>query len=217
MAGVVLRGLLLYAALAIVGLVGVSAISASGATYTTSSSSAVTASADGRSAWLHVYSEGTDPQGQTGYARRRGLNGIPGPVAATGLNDALRVDLGDFPDKNASFSLVRVFSVRTPDAFPDAAVGQLTLTVSVLPDPETGENLLRSPTLTAFGQANGGARTVTLGPGAKYQVNLIVRMRKTLALGQTYLPRIRLSMTVDGLAGYYTYEFPVQVRDAGGS
>ena len=189
----------------------------SDASYTTSSESAVSASADRVTDWLHVYSQSADPQGQTGYARRRGLNGVPGLPAATGEDAGVTVDLGDFPDRNATFSFARVFSIRTPDVFADATVGQITVTVSVLPDPATGDNMLQSPSLTPFGQTSGGQQTVTLGPGTKYQFNVNVRARKKFALGQTYFPRVRLSLTVAGIAGYYSYEFPLQVRDAGGS
>jgi hypothetical protein len=211
------RRFVLLTALAVVGLIAASAAMLSRASYTTSSESAVTASADRVTDWLHVYSEGADPQGQTGYARRRGLDGVPGPPAATGEDDGLAVDLGDFPDKNATFSFARVFSIRTPDVFADAAVGQITVAVSVLPDAITGDNMLRSPSLTPFGQTSGGQQTVTLGPGAKYQFNVSVRARKKFVLGQIYFPRVRLTLTVAGIAGYYSYEFPLQVRDAGGT
>jgi len=177
----------------------------------------VTASTDATSAWLQVYSQDTDPQGQSGYARRRGLDGVAGPPAATGQDEGLAVDLGDFPDRNATFSFTRVFSIRTPDAFPDASVTQITVTVATLPDATTGDNMLRSPRLTPFGQTSGGGQTVTLAPGVKYQFNVSVRTRKKFVLGQTYFPRVRLSLTVAGLADYYSHEFPIQVRDAGGS
>lgn len=203
-------------ALATIGIVAASTVAPSRAAYTTSSESAVTASAETAAAWLHLYSEETDPQGDTGYALRRGLNGVPGPPAATGQDEGLAVDLGDFPDKNKTYDFSRVFSVRTPDTFPDPAVGQITVRVSTLPDETTGDNILQSPRLSPFGQTT-GAQSVTLAPGTKYQFNVNVRTRKKFVLGQTYFPRVRLSLTVDGLADYYSYEFPLQVRDAGGS
>jgi hypothetical protein len=198
-------------------LVAGSAAVVSDASYTTSSGSAVTASVETAAAWLRVYSESTDPQDQTGYARRRGLNGVPGPPAATGEDDGLAVDLGDFPDKNVTFAFTRVFSIMTPDEFPDPAITQVSVTVTTLPDPDTDDNILRTPILRQFGATNGGGQTVTLGPGDKYQFNVSVRSRKKFDLGHVYYPRVRLSLTVGGLAGYYSYEFPLQVRDAGGS
>jgi hypothetical protein len=209
--------LLVLAALAAAGLATASAVVVTRASYTTSSESSVAASADTGAAWLHVYSEGSDPQGQTGYARRRGLDGVPGPPAATGQDDGLAVDLGDFPDRNATFTFSRVFSIRTPDDFPDPSVAQITVTVSTLPDPASDDLMLQSPRLTPFGQTSGGGQTVALAPGTMYQFNVNVRARKKYVLGQTYYPRVRLSLTVDGLTGYYAYEFPLQVRDAGGN
>lgn len=190
---------------------------ASSATFTTSSQSTVTASVDGVSNWLHVYSESEDPQGQTGYARRRGVNGVAGPPAATGEDRSLMVDLGDFPDKNASYGFARLFSIRTPDAFPDTTVGQISVTVTVLPDPTTRDNMLQGPSLTPFGQTKGGVQTATLGPGTKYQFNVSVKARKKFVLGQTYFPRVRLSLTISGVANAFSYEFPLEVTDAGGN
>lgn len=206
---------LLVAAASVAGVV--EHARSSTASYTTSSESSVTASADTTSGWLNVFSETTDPQGQIDYARRRDVNGVPGVLAATGLDGSLAVDLGDFPDKNATFAFARVFSIRTPDDFPDPSVGQVTVTVTMLPDPTTGDNMLQTPSLTPFGQTKGGAQTVTLPPATKYQFNVSVKARRKFTLGQTYFPRVRLSLTVGGLAGYYSYEFPLQVRDAGGN
>ena len=56
----------------------------------TSSQSTVTASVDGVSNWLHVYSQSGDPEWPTGYARRRGVNGVAGPPAATGQDQGHR-------------------------------------------------------------------------------------------------------------------------------
>ena len=74
------------------------------------------------------------------------------------------MDLGDFPDKNKTYDFSRVFSIRTPDEFPDPAVGQISIAVSVLPDPTTGDDILRQPTLTLFGQTSGGRRRSLLDP-----------------------------------------------------
>lgn len=208
-------------AAALVALAAVAAVAAhtraSSATFTTSSQSTVTASVDGVGNWLNVYSQSTDPQSATGYARRRGINGVPGPPAATGQDQGIVVDLGDFPDRNASFAFPRLFSIRTPDVFPDATVGQIGVTVTVLPDPTTGDNMLQGASLAPFGQTNGGAQTVTLGPATKYQFNVNVKARKKFVLGQTYFPRVRLSLTISGVANAFTYEFPLEVTDAGGS
>ncbi len=177
----------------------------------------MTASVDTVSNWLHVYSEGKDPQGDTGYARRREVGGAEGPPAATGADGSLVVDLGDFPDKNKRYDFVRVFSLRTPDSFPDATISQIRVTVSVLPDPETGDNILQGAELTPFGSTAGAVQTATLGPGIKYQFNVTVRQRKKFTLGQTYFPLVRLSLNVGGVADAFAWEFPLEVEDAGGN
>ena len=189
----------------------------SAATFTTSSQSDVTASVDTVSNWLHLYSEGADPNKDTGYALMRLINGVPGPLAAIGLDAAIAVDLGDFPDKNKTYAFTRVFSLRTPDVFPDKTVGQITVTMAVLPDPDSGDNMLQGASLTPFGQINGGVQTVTLGPGTKYQFNVSVRARKKFTLGQVYYPRVELSLTINGVANAFQYVIPVAVHDAGGT
>ena len=196
------RRFVLLAALAAVALIAASSVALSRASYTTTSNSAVTASADKASSWLYLYSQaslaGTDPDGANGYARRRGVNGVPGPLAASGLNEAMAVDMGDFPDKKTTMDFDRVFSIKTPATFPDASVGQITMTLIELPDPATGEDLIVNPELTVFGQTTGGAQTVYLTANRKYQLNLGIRSRKRFQLGSSYYPRIVLTLTVAG-------------------
>ena len=211
---VALVGLVVLATVALV-VAGAAAFSA--ASYTTSSQTDVTASTDTASNWLQVYSQGSDPDFSTGYARRRGINGVWGLPAATGQDERLVVDMGDFPDKKVTVAFPRTFSIKTSPAFPDASVTQITVAMSVLPDPASDEDILIDQSLTRFGQTTGGVQTVTLGPGAKYQLNVSVRARKRFTLGQTYYPRVVLAITVAGVANYYRYEFPLEVTDAGGS
>ncbi len=188
----------------------------SGATFTTSSQSDVTASVDTVSNWLHLYSEFWDPQGDAGYARRREVGGADGLPAASGVDDSLVVDLGDFPDKNKRYDFVRVFSLRTPDSFPDPAISQISVTVSVLPDPATGDKILQKAELTPFDSTAKAVQTATLGPGVKYQFNVTVWQRKKFTLGQTYFPLVRLSLNVGGVADAFAWEIPLEVKDAGG-
>lgn len=212
------RAITLAAVLLVVALAGFAAHTrASGATFTTSSQSDVTASVDTVSNWLHIYSQSTDPAHMSGYALRREIDGADGPLAASGVDDALVVDLGDFPDKNRSFDFVRVFSLQTPGSFPDASISQIKVTVSVLPDPATGDAMLQGAELSPFGRTTGAVQTATLGPGVKYQFNVTVRTRKKFALGQTYFPLVRLSLSVGGVADSFVWEFPLEVKDAGGS
>ena len=189
----------------------------SAATFTTSSQSDVTASVDTVSNWLHVYSEESDPLGETGYARRREVGGADGLPAASRADDSLVVDLGDFPDKNKRYDFVRVFSLQTPSSFPDAAISQISVTVSVLPDPAKDDNILQGAELMPFGGTTGAVQTAILGPGVKYQFNVTVRQRKKFTLGQTYFPLVRLSLNVGGIADAFSWEFPLEVTDAGGN
>jgi hypothetical protein len=207
-------GLLVLAAALVAALGGTAA---SGASFTTTSDSTVTASADRASNWLHIYSQSTDPDGQTGYARRRGVNGVLGPPAATGQDEGVVVDMGDFPDKKLTMDFDRVFSLKTPATFPDTAVTQITVTLSELPDPATGEDLIVNPELTPFGQTTGAVQSVVLGTNRKYQLNLSIRARKRFALGRSYYPRVVITLTVAGISNYYRYEIPLEVTDAGGS
>jgi hypothetical protein len=216
------RTLLLLAALLAVAVLAAAGIGTSSATFTTSSTSTVTASVDRVSNWLYLYSQaslgGTDPDGQNGYAQSRGLNGVPGSLAASGLNEALQVDLGDFPDRNATYSFPRVFSIKTPATFPNGFAGPITVDLTLLPDPVTGDAMLQNGSLTPFGETGrGGGKSVTLAAGTKYQFNVSVRARKRFQLSATYSPRVRLSLTIAGVADSFVYEIPVQVTDAGGS
>jgi len=211
------RRFLLLAMLAAVAVVVAGVTVLSSASYTTSSETDVTASTDTASNWLHVYSQGSDPDFSTGYARRRGINGVWGLPAATGQDEGLVVDMGDFPDRKITVAFPRTFSIKTPAVFPDASVTQITVAMSVLPDPASDEDILISQSLTRFGQTTGGVQTVTLTANSKYQFNVSVRARKRFTLGQTYYPRVVLAITVAGVANYYRYEFPLEVTDAGGS
>lgn len=208
------RRLVLLALLA-AAAVSLAAIAFSHATYTTSSQTDVTATTDGIGDWLSLYSEATDPDGATGYAHGRLINGGTGPLAATGAGDTLAVDLGGFPDRNSTFPFTRVFSLRTPATFPDASVARITVSVTLVGD--VYDQPLSSPGLAPFGSA-GGATTVTLGPGQDYQFNVSVRARKKFTLGRTYHPHVLIDVTGIGSvpAGYYRYDVPVAMTDVGG-
>jgi hypothetical protein len=204
--------------LVVVALAGFAAHTrSSGATFTTSSQSDVTASVDTVSNWLHIYSESTDPAHATGYAHARAINGGVGPLAATLQDKAITVDLGDFPDKKTTGRFDRTFSIQTPTAFPDPAVTQITVTLSLLPDAASGEAVLTGQDLSPFGTTAGPVQSVTLGVNRRYQFNVDVLMRKRFVLGRTYYPSVVLSLTINGVANAFQYVIPVQVTDAGGT
>ena len=91
------------------------------------------------------------------------------------------------------------------------------MTLSLLPDAATGEAVLTGQDLSPFGTTAGPVQTVTLGVNRKYQLNVDVQMRKRFHINQTYLPRVVLSLTINGVANAFQYVIPVQVTDAGGN
>ena len=92
------------------------------------------------------------------------------------------------------------------------------MTVTVLPDPATGRQPAPGTESDSLRPDQGRRRRrSTLGPATKYQFNVSVKARKKFVLGQTYFPRVRLSLTISGVANAFSYEFPLEVTDAGGS
>jgi hypothetical protein len=213
---VVLLAAALLALAAACLLAGTRATGYSSASYTTSSQSDLKASADTASNWVHLYSQGSDPNGATIYARKRLINGGVGTVAATGQDGTLAVDLGGFPDKNKTFPFVTVFSLVAPANFPDPAVTQVTVSATLVAD--VADQPLTLPGFTPFGPTGGGPASVTLGRGQKYQFNVTVKTRKKFTLGRTYYPHVLINLTVPGVpAGYFRYDIPISVTDIGGS
>lgn len=207
------RRLFVLVALAILA-VALAGVGVSLASLTSTTQTTITATTDGVGDWLHLYSQPTDPDGLTGYALRR-VRTPPAPLAASGQDAGIAVDLGGFPDTNDSFDFSRVITIKTPLTFPSAGVTQVAVTVTTAADPASRDNPLKSAKLSNL-NGSGANATVTLGPNQKRQLNLQVRARKQYALGQVYYPRVIITLTyAGGPAGYYRYEFPVAVTDAG--
>lgn len=209
------RRLLILLALGAVALAA-AIVTFSQASFTATSETLIGASASRTRDWVHLYSEGSDPEKSKIYAHKRTIDGVTGTVAATGLDATLTVDLGGFPDKNKTFPFVTVFSVVTPAAFPDPAVAQVTVSATLVAD--LADQPLTSPGFTAFGPTGGGPASVTLGPGEKYQFNVTVKTRKKFTLGRVYWPHVIVDVTWTGVpAGYFRYDIPVSVTDVGGN
>jgi hypothetical protein len=203
--------------LALVGLALLAAASlavgASGAWFHSQSDSYVVVQAAHIHDWVHLYAQDTDPGGLTGYAIRR-LSSPPTP-AASGQDEAITVDLGGFPDKNRTYDFPRTITIMTPAVFPEAGVTQVTIAATLAPDPATGEQPLSRVRIGAVGDA-GGAATVTMTAGQQMQVNVRVGAKKRFVLGQTYYPRVVLTLSfAGGPTGYFRYEIPMAVTDAG--
>jgi hypothetical protein len=189
---------------------------ASGASFSTASDSAVAASADSESSWVHVYSRATDPDAgdRAGYANQYDVT--PATPCATGQDDGIAFTMGRFPAwTSATYQFTRVITLKTPLAFTDPAVNQITVTTSLVADTGNGRQPLANALLAPVGSA-GGATAVTLARNQKVQLNLQVTTTWWWVLfGGTYRPHVRLTLSVPGTpAGYYVYDYPVLVTIA---
>lgn len=206
----------LFALLALAAALAVVAIrtQASGASFSTASDSAVTASADSESSWVRVYSRATDPDAGdlAGYANQ--YNVTPATPCATGQDDAVGITMGRFPTwTSATYQFTRVITLKTPPAFVDPAISQITVTTSLVADSGSGRQPLANALLTPVGGA-GGSTSVNLAPNRKVQLNLQVTTTWwwVLLYGTTYRPHVRLIVSFPGApAGYYVYDYPVLV------
>jgi hypothetical protein len=206
-------------ALGFVMLVGLAALAAglvrmqtSSATFTTASLTGLRAQADTAGDWVHLYSQATDPAGLTAYANRR----LSDPLvpAAEGQDEGLTIDLGGYPDFKQDFVLERVFTLETPAVFLDPGITQVTIIATLLADP-SGVQPLRKLTITGL-DGVGNQVSATLGPGQKRQFNVTVRSKRNFDVGTTYHPCVRLALSIAGSpAGYYVYEIPLALTDAG--
>jgi hypothetical protein len=209
------RRLLILIAVAAVAL-ATAAVGFSLASFTATSETQIGASASRLTDWVHLYSEGSDPDGSTIYAHKRTINGGSGTVMATGQDATLAVDMGGFPDKNKTYAYATVFSVVTPATFPDTAITQVTVNATLVAD--VSDQPLTAPGFTAFGPTGGGPASVTLGPGQKYQFNVTVKTRKKFTLGHVYWPHVLVDVSWTGVpAGYFQYDIPVSITDVGGN
>lgn len=189
-----LLALLGLAALAGGGLSFGQAATCSSASYATASQMDITASIATGAGWLHLYSEGTDPVHLTGYATQRVQSGV-GPVCATGADGTLDLVMGGVPKSGGGATFDRAFTLETPTTFPDVSVTAVSIAASYLPDPSSGKQPIRDCRFSEV-SATGGKATVTLGPGAKLQANLRLRMNGGgWDLGRTYHPTLRLTVT----------------------
>ena len=129
---------------------------ASGASFSTTSSSAVTASADSESSWVHVYSRATDPDAadRAGYANQ--YNVTPATPCATGQDDGIAITMGRFPAwVSATYQFTRVVTLKTPPAFVDPAVTQITVTTGLVADSDSGRQPLTNALLAPVGSSGG--------------------------------------------------------------
>ncbi len=208
------RGLVFLAGLAAVAAVAVGAAAVdSQASFTTSSQSLATADTESAPAWLHLYSQATDPDGLPDYATQRVRWGT-GSDCATGMDGTLTLVMGGVRGGWTSYTFNRAFTIGTETPFPDASVGSVTISASYIADPATGRQPIRDCRFSRTNQT-GGNSSVTVGPNTKRQANIRIRMRPRngpWVVGRTYYPTLRLTMTwIGGPAGYYVYDIPLSV------
>jgi hypothetical protein len=189
----------------VVVLAALTVVRSSGAIFNARTTSKVAATTDKIQSWVHLYSQSTDPDGQTGYFSRRGSS--PAVPAATGMDDTIAVYLGGF---TGTTTCNRVISLKTLATFPDTSITQVTLAASTVADTATGKQPINSIGFSAWG---GTSRTtpVTIGKSVQDQLTLQISV-SGLTSGTLYTPHVRITMTFTGFTTtYYQYDFPVKV------
>jgi hypothetical protein len=175
-------------------IAGLSLLPVSGASFTSGSDSSIRVTTDVVSNWLHLYSQGTDPDQLDAYWLRAPTDN----AAAFGLDDALSVDLGTYPVEDKTVCTC-VFTIKTP---PDLA-SDVTVSATLLPDPATGDQPIRNFGFAKMGKKNGYPNPIVLGAGEKRQVNLRVQ---PASAGVLYRPKVLITVTYSGMtATYYQY------------
>jgi hypothetical protein len=180
----------------------------SDASYTTSSQSTVLASGATTGDWLSVYAEGGDPGVSLVYAHQH--NVPTDPLVAGGQDAGLVIGWGSYPDLNKDFDFVRVLTVKTPAVFPNTAVQQVTVTLTLAPD-AGGTQPLKQPDLRPIGLTARKQRstTITLGANQRAQLDITVHTKKNpWDPGNLFRPHVVLTLTyAGGPAAYYVYDF----------
>ena len=202
--------LLFSALLAVAGAVAVAGArtAPSAASYTTASQSSVVASAATTADWLNVYAQGGDSAVSPDYAHQ---HNIPtDPLIAAGQDAGLTIGWGAYPDLNKDFGFVRVLTIKTPAQFPDPAVQQITVTVTLVAD-ASGTQPLKNPDLRPLGLTLRRQRstTITLGPDMRAQLDLTLHTKKNpWAPGDSFSPHVVLTVTYTGGApAYFVYDY----------
>ena len=188
---------------------GTAGTGTSGASYTTTSETDLTASAATAGDWLQVFSQATDPDGLTGYARQNDLASQPFIAGGAGVD--LKIDWGRYDDLNLWFTFSRVLTIKTPTTFPDPTVTQVTVTATLIVDPG-GTQPLRKPDLHLVNQA-GTTNRVVLGTDQRAQLDIQLRTKKNpWDAGDEFHPRVVLTLTyAGGPADYYVYDFTTEL------
>lgn len=178
------------------------------AAFTTASESRLEASAASIGAWLNLYSQDTDPQNDSGYATQVG-NSLP---AATGQDDGMDVFFDI--NTNGTYTHRQVLKVRTPATFPITGVTSVKVTVSILPDPDSGLQPVSKYGVDAWGGGSTYTKTITgWAAGTQRQLNLQTKFPGKKFGAGLYEPTVVLSLTYTGFTTtYYQYAIPVRIQ-----
>jgi hypothetical protein len=173
--------------------------------------------ADTADAYFHVYSQGTDPGGLTGYGTRHGSS--PPVPAGTGADDTAAVHLGGWRNQTATY-VDRVLTIKAPATFP-AGVASLTLHGVRDVDPATGRQPVTDSRFQRMDGTGGGA-TIALSPGEQVELDLEVTVRPPVypgsGTGLTYTQPVTIWATWTGYADdFYSYVVPVKVFNGTGA
>lgn len=183
-----------------------------GARFTTQTVNAGSVlSADKTGAYVHAYSQSTNPGGLTGYAIRSGSS--PSVPAATGADDPLAVNLGGY---NNLFNTTanRVLTLTAPSTLP-SGVSSVTVALSVAADPSTGIQPIADYTIATTSNLSLG-KSVSFSAGVTRQVNLTVSTWN-LSGNLQYVPRLVVKATYTGYSGnFLSYAIPVKIYDGSG-
>jgi hypothetical protein len=197
---------------AILATVKVAEPASSDASFTARTSNTATASVDSPLNYLRIYSQSTDPDGLTGYAKRQGTSSTP---AATGVNASVAAHLGGY-NNTSSGSASRVLTIEARDNLPDG-VGAIWVYATLDSDASTDKSPIRSPVFRAPGSSQSTSGYTILAPGSKRQLDLSINTAN-LSGNKTYTQTLTLKIQYWGYAGdFLTYELPIKVYDGNGA
>lgn len=184
------------------------AVAGSGAWFHSQSDSYMVVRAAHIRDWLNIYSQSTDPYGDTGYATQVGTS-LP---AATGQDDG--IDVYFRIPASGTYTLARVVKLRTPASFPVTGVTKVTVDVEITADEATGRQPIRRFGVDAWGATPTWTHSVTgWGTDVQRQLNLELRFPGNSIPPGDYTPHVVLTLTYTGFTTtYYQYEIPIRIR-----
>jgi hypothetical protein len=205
----------------IVLAIGLGAVFFSGAAFTDSSISTVNGGGDSLTRYLALYSQSTDPNGNTNYATRRGS--VPLVQAATGQDSDvatdLAVNLGGQGRTNGR-AIQRMFTLLVEPAPLPRGLTSITVAATLVPD-AGGLQPLTAPLIANLNHTGGAATRNNVAPNTQLEFNCTVRTRRQdgFATNTQYTAHVLITVTYNGFTGstYYQYDVPVKVYTGAGA